>query len=118
MGAFTDHTILKAEQLGSTKRVIMTAKGPASYDSGGSTLDLSDTITALGGTLKFTKVYGLGLIAVSAHASSKYGVRYVPAAANAPATGKVKLDDLIQATPAEFTGDASGTTFTFEVIGD
>ena len=116
MGSFTGHSV-KATSQGSIKEVILDIVGPASYDAGGSTSDLSSTVTALAGTITFTKVWGVTLIAVSAHASSKFGFAYVPAAANAPATGKIKLDDLIQATPAEFTGDASGTTFTIKVHG-
>jgi hypothetical protein len=116
MGSFTGHSIQLNSQ-GTIKRVILTVAGPASYDAGGSTIDLSSAVTALGGTLTFTKVYGVDCIAVSAHASSKFKATYVPAAGNAPATGKIKLDDLIQATPAEFSGDASGTTFTLEVVG-
>lgn len=116
MGAFTDHTVLSVSQ-GQTKRVVMTVKGPASYDAGGSTLDLSSAVAALAGTISFVKTWGVHLLGVSAHASSKFKATYVPAAGNAPATGKIKLDDLIQATPAEFSGDASGTTFTIEVVG-
>ena len=116
MGSFTGHSV-KAVDQGSIKEVILDIVGPASYDAGGSILDLSSAVTALAGTITFTKVWGVTLIAVSAHASSKYGVRYVPGASNAPALGKLKLDDLIQATPAEFTGDASGTTFTIKVHG-
>lgn len=116
MGAFTSVTCV-AFTSGPIKRAVVTALGPASYDAGGSTIDLSSAVSGLDGANTFTKVWGLNRLGVSAHASSKYGIAYVPAASNAPATGKIKLDDLIQATPAEFSGDASGTTFTFEIVG-
>ncbi len=117
--AFTSVTALGQNRKDKLKTVTFTAVGSALYDAGGSILDLS-TAGGLGVTSGFKKrVDGVHMLGVSAHASSKWLCTYVPAAAGAPATGKLKVDLLIQATPAEEGAtDMSGTTFTFVAFGE
>lgn len=95
--------------LGGLKVATITVTGSASYDAGGSTLDLS--------TIFPSKCYGLSQTGVSPHGSAKYQPTYVPAAANAPATGKVKIHDITASSGAEASGDLSATTFTFLALG-
>ncbi len=117
MAAFTAVTALGCDRKSRLKKVTFTAVGPDTYDAGGSVLHLG--VAGGLGSLGFVeRVDGCVLIGVSAHASSKWLCTYVPATAGAPATGKIKVDLLIQATPAEEgTTDMKATTFTFEAVG-
>jgi hypothetical protein len=113
MGAFTSVTTLSNELSAHGRRAIVTAVCPASYDAGGSTIDLS-AITGGG----FTKVYGAQLIGQATAASDRYQPTYITAASYAAATGKLKIRD-INATDgaAEASGDLSAVTLLLEVIG-
>lgn len=113
MGAFTAVTELSNELLGKHRIAVVTAVAPASYDAGGSTIDLS-ALTGGG----FTKVYGVKLIGQATAASDRYQPTFVTAASYAAATGKLKIRD-INATDgaAEASGDLSGVTFVLQVLG-
>jgi hypothetical protein len=97
--------------LGDLKRAVIDTLGPASYDTGGSLIDLSATFPS--------KVLGVTVIAVSPHASDKYYVTFIPGASDGPALGKLKIRDLSAASDAEVssTTDLSATTFRIEAIG-
>lgn len=123
MGAFTVTSVIGCAtgDMGRGKSVVLTATGPASYDAGGSILDLSSANTVLTGFVSdaaFVRVTGLKQVGVGAAAADRYYCQYVPAAAGAPATGKVKVRDADDATAmSEASGDLSTVTFTFEITG-
>lgn len=125
MSAFTV-TAVKSVTVGSVggmKRAIIQCTGTASYDTGGSVLNLSSTnttLTGFNGEAFFTYVYGLSVVNVGTAASDKYRLQYLGAAAFAPATGVIKVRDLSatdSATEVSSTTDLSATTWTFEVFG-
>lgn len=126
MSAITITSVLSitGTGVGAGKRVVVTATLPASYDTGGSTLDLStgnDTLAALahGPDAAMAKVHGVARIGVAAAAGDRYPVSYVRAALGAPATGKLKVRDLNDDGNAEVTSttDLSGTTVILEIVG-
>lgn len=125
MGAFTVTSVTGCAtgDMGRGKSVVLTATGPASYDAGGSIIDLSSANTVLTGLLNeaaFVRVTGLKQVGVSAAAADNYYCQYVIAAAGAPATGKIKVRDADDATAmSEVAGatDLSTVTFTFEITG-
>jgi len=84
---------------------LVTITGSASYDTGGSILDLSDyfgdEVRAL-----IPAVQGTGAL----------GAQYVPAASNAAATGKVVLFDK-DGTQETATDDMHATVYQFIAIG-
>jgi hypothetical protein len=109
MGALTSLTAVHGPMSDLTgKKGIFTAVLPASYDAGGSVLDLS---------AHFTYVHGVKFVGQATAANDKYYCTYIPAAAYAPATGLVKVRDLTAAADAEASGDLSGVTVRFEVEG-
>jgi hypothetical protein len=108
------HTLASSpvvESLVGLKKAVVTVTGCTSYETGGSALDLSSIFKS--------KVYGISRIGTDPHGSDKYALTYVPAASNAPATGKIKIRDLTAASDAEVTSttDLSATTWTLEVTG-
>ena len=108
------HTLVSypvVEALLGMKKAVITITGTASYDTGGSTLDLSSLFPS--------KVYGLREIAVSPHGSAKYKLSFVPGSSYDPATGKIKIHDVTAASGAEVTSttDLHATTWTLEVTG-
>ena len=117
MSAHTLASTLRVEILGSLKKALVTVTGSASYDTGGSTIDLSSIFPS--------KVYGARIIAVTPHASDKYLASYIAGSSNNPATGKLKFRNLATVTTgtpgsvdeAASTLDLSATTFTLEVDG-
>ena len=130
MGAFTVTSVTGCAigDMGRGKRVVLTATGPASYDTGGSIIDLSSANTVLTGLLNeafFTRVTGLKLVGVGAAAADRYHCTYIPAAAGAPATGLIKVRDLDTTGAGATDGviqvagaaDLSTVTFTFEITG-
>ena len=119
MGGFT---ITQVDQLVNNvgqKRVILRATGPASYDTGGSVLALDTSVSILGKEYGFPKVFGVRRVGLGAAAAGQYAVEYIPAAANAPATGVVLARDLAAAADAQVSNaaDLSAHTFVFEVMG-
>lgn len=107
---------------GAQKRAIIQCTGTASYDTGGSVLNLASTNTTLTGfnnEAAFTYVHGVSVVNVDTAASDKYRLQYLGAAAFAPATGVIKCRDLSAASDAEVssTTDLSATTWTLEVFG-
>lgn len=125
MGAFTitGVTGVHVGDMGRGKHVVLTATGPASYDTGGSVLNLSSANTVLTGLNNeafFVRVTGLKLVGVGAAADDRYHCAYVPAALGAPATGVIKVRDADDATAMSEFGaalDLSAVTFTFEITG-
>lgn len=126
MSAVTITSILSITGLGvgAGKRAVITATLPTSYDTGGSTLDMSSgnaTLTALthGPDAVFAKVHGVQRIGVAAASGDRYPVSYVRGTNGDPATGKLKARDLNDDGNAEVTSttNLSGTTIILEVIG-
>lgn len=109
MSAHSLVSTLQLETLFGIKVAVVTFTGSASYDAGGSILDLS--------TLFPSKVYGLVQAAVSPHGSAKYQPVFVRGASDGPALGKVKIHDITASSGAEASGDLSATTFTAIAIG-
>lgn len=97
---------------GRMKQVTFDMTGSASYDAGGSILDLS-TGGVLGVEAGFTSVHGVHCVQSTA-ANSKYQFRYTRVAA---ATGTLKVNDASQAADAEASGDLSASTFTMVAWG-
>jgi hypothetical protein len=121
MSAFTIVSKLSADSApsGAAKRVTFTATGTASYDTGGSVLNLAQSgVLGIDG---FTAVHGVKLIGVAAAASDRYVCTYVRASAGAAATGLIKVRDADGApTPmvqVSSTTDLSALTFIFEAVG-
>lgn len=102
------HTLLTAAQTGETlsgvKAVAGTFTGSASYDTGGSILDLSGYFSD---EVRSIIALAQGTVGKVCH--------YVPAASNAPATGELVVDD--GGTQATAADDLSGITFDFIAIG-
>lgn len=102
------------------KRAVITATLSASYDTGGSLIDLSSAnAIMLAGNGGFVTVSGVEMVGVSPHASDKYRIAFIPGAALGPALGKLKIRDLSAASDAEVssTTDLSATTVTLVVYG-
>lgn len=115
MSAFTVTAVLFQEQNGFQKTAVIQATGPASYDTGGSILDLSaGAVLAAAGAL-FTQVHAAHLCGVGAAAAGLYDVAYIRAADGAPATGKFVAKSA--ATQVANATDLSAHTFTFRVQG-
>lgn len=115
MSAHTAPTLISANDVGHQKRRIMSIVGSASYDVGGSIVDLS---TATLGTYEgFSKVHGITQVGGTAAAAGAYKLMFVPAAAYAAATAKIYVTLVEQATPAEASGSLAAVTFLIEVIG-
>lgn len=130
MGAFTVTGVLGCStgDIGRGKRVVLTATGPASYDTNGSLIDLSSVNTTLTGFVSdaaMVRVTGVKVVGVSPAASDRYHCTYIPAALGAPATGLIKVRDLDTTGSGSTDGviqvasttDLSGTTFYLEVTG-
>lgn len=111
MSAVTITTQVSNELGTHTRRAVLLLTLPASYDAGGSALDLS-ALTEGG----FTSVYGINQLSIAA-ANDKYRLSFVPGSAYAPGTGLVKIRDLTAASDAEASGDLSAVTVTVEAIG-
>lgn len=109
MSAHTLVSTLQEETFIGVKKATVTITGSASYDAGGSLIDLS--------TVFKSKVYGATQLAVSPHGSAKYQLAFIRGASDGPALGKVKIHDVTAASGAEASGDLSATTFTLEVTG-
>lgn len=105
------HTLVSTlvQTLGDMKVAVVTFTGSASYDAGGSILDLSSIFPS--------KVQGLAQVAVSPHGSAKYQPTFIRGASDAPASGKVKIHDITASSGAEASGDLSATTFTAIAFG-
>lgn len=122
MGAFTI-TAVKSVVVGgpgACKRAVIKCTGPASYDAGGSVIDMSSAntvLTGLNNEAAFATVFGMSRLAVSPATSDIYASTFTPGSSDAPATGTVKLRDLTATSDAEASGDLHTTTFTFEVFG-
>jgi hypothetical protein len=97
--------------LGGIKVALITVTLTASYNTNGSTLDLSSIFPS--------KCYGLMQSSVAPHGSAKYHASYVPAALYDAATGKVKILDVTTDPGAEVssTTDLSATTMVFMAVG-
>lgn len=120
MGAFTVTATPKSfcNLNGSMKMAVVEITGPASYDTGGSAVDLS-TSGNLGAALGFQKVFGASLMDCDTAASSKYFGAFLHATDFAAASGKLKLHDQAAAADAEVTAatDLSATKWLILVVG-
>jgi len=106
------HSLVSSPQIETflgIKVALVTFTGSASYDAGGSLLDLS--------TIFPSRVYGLVQMAVSPHGSAKYQPVFVRGLSDGPALGMVKIHDITASSGAEASGDLSATTFTALVFG-
>lgn len=115
MGTVANTTLLSNQLDTMNRRAVLLVTGSASYATGGDTIDLS-AVTGGG----FTKVYGVKLIGQPTAASDRYHPTFVPAAAYAAATGKLKIRDLNatdSAAEVSNTTDLSAVTWVFEVTG-
>lgn len=115
MGSMAISATLSNELGAHTRRAVIVVTGSASYATNGDTLDLS---ALTGGGM--TVVFGVSRVAVGAHGNDKYNLSYTPAAAGAPATGKIKIRDLAAGTPGaevSSTTDLSAVSWTLEVVG-
>ena len=116
-------TVLAESNAGGVKKRLVSRPGPVSYSAGGAEFDCSSSaIDGFGNEYDgFTVVYGVTLVGLAPSATASnttYKATYLPAAAYAAATGLVKLDHLLQATPAEnATADLSLVLFLFEITG-
>ena len=113
MGAIAVTTVLSNDLSTNARKAVLLLTLPASYDTGGSVLDLS-AITGGG----FTKVFGVSQLGIAA-ANDKYRLSFVPAASYAAATPLVKIRDLSAASDAEGScaTDLSAVTVVVEVTG-
>ena len=106
MGAFTSVTVIgRSSTSEGFKRVLVTAVGPASYDAGGSAIDLS--AATLGADAGFTTVKG-GHCVMAAHGSTKIKLdAHVVAGASATAP-LISAGVMIANLPWNITKTSSG----------
>ena len=121
MSAFTVTAVKSVSLPGPSagKVAVIQCTGTASYDTGGSVINLATTnsvLTALNNEAGFTTIHGVQVLNVGTAASDKYRLQYLGATA---ATGVIKVRDLSAASDAEVssTTDLSATTWTLEVRG-
>jgi len=108
MGAFTSVTQVSASS-GSPKMVVFTALGPASYDAGGSVIDLS--VATLGAFAGFNTVHSASIVSSTA----AHTCNFIRGAANA---GKIVVFNAVAVDGGdEASGDLSGSTFRVTVTG-
>lgn len=118
MSAHTVVAVLNTSTNSGRKVTTFTATGSASYDSGGSTIDLS-TSGVLGVEAGFTVVHGCRQVGLAngGAANSKYYHSFIVGSSYSPTGGKIKIHDLSQAADAETSGDLSAITFIYEAVG-
>jgi len=110
MSAHTLGTVVDTSlALGGLKVSLVPVTGSASYDAGGSLLDLSSIFPS--------KAIGAVQVATSPHASAKYRAVFIRGTSDGPTLGKLKVYDSTTDPGAEASGDLSATTFTLLVIG-
>lgn len=122
MSAFTIVSVLSCDlgPVGAGKSAVITATGPASYDTGGSVLDLSTASAVLvAASAAFAVVDGVDVVGSTAAASQTMVPMYVRAALGAPATGVLAIQNLAVDPVAQIGAatDLSGTTWIFRVYG-
>ena len=116
--AASGDVVVNYSHANSQKKAILRFKGPATYEAGGSTIDLSSAATSLAAFGGFSKVYGVQVVAQTTAGDDKYYCTYIPADANYVAsTGKIKVRDLSAASDAEASGDLSAVIFRILVWG-
>jgi acyl-CoA synthetase (AMP-forming)/AMP-acid ligase II len=101
---------------GAMKMGVVLVTLPTSYDAGGSVVDFS-TSGLLTTTHGFQKVFAAIQCAQATAADDKYYATFIPAAADASATGLLKVRDLSAASDAEASGDLDAVVIRFLVIG-
>jgi hypothetical protein len=104
MGAFTVSSMKEKFAVGLNGGKILTGllAGPASYDAGGSVIDLSSYLNG-----------AVGPVVVVAEGAVDYECQYVPAGSRATATGKIYVHE----AGTQATGDLSGVVFSILVEG-
>lgn len=120
MGAFTSVTHIATLNDGTgSRRILISAVCPATYDANGSTIDVSEATLGSGHGLAICWSIKLaGRAIAGATAGAGYDVCYVPAAAYDAATGKLIVSYIWQATPAEASGDLSTTPGTLMLVAE
>lgn len=118
MGAFTSVTVVGSNRDATgLKSLIVTAVCPASYDAGGSAIDLStSTLGVLDG---FTTVYG-GHLLKAVHTTPANSIKYHASVITGAAgdTPKVVVRDADAGTAmAQVSGDQSAVTLTLQFFG-
>jgi len=117
MGAFTSVTVLgRSTDAQGFKRVVVSAVGPASYDAGGSVIDL--TTATLGVLDGFTTVIG-GTLLRAEHTSAASSIKYFASVvAGTGASPKIVVRDADAMTAmAQVSGDISAVTLRMEFVG-
>jgi hypothetical protein len=104
---FTDPTSVLHVANGDVKTALVTITGSASYDTGGSLIDLS---------AYFTKVRGAQAISASTAALSKYKFTFIPGASDGAALGKLKVNDVTAASGAEVSSTTDLSAGTYRVM--
>lgn len=119
MSAFTAPTVKTRLDGGTGKCIIYSITGTASYDSDGSTVDLS--AATLGAWDGFNEVFAAAIVGFAAAADTQYLAQYVIGSSGAPATGKLVVYDLTGGVSGANVGQASGNlsaiTFYLMVFG-
>jgi hypothetical protein len=116
MGAFTLSAtpVLRQANDCFQKKAVISIVGPASYDTGGSVIDLSALATALASDdAVFTRVDGVAFLGSDSAAGARYQLTYLRAASGAPSTGKL----VATTAGAEASGNLSALVFRIEVTG-
>lgn len=117
MGAFTSVTVLgRSTDAQGVKKLYVSAVGPASYDAGGSVIDL--TTTTLGALDGFNTVIGGNLLR-AVHSTPASSIKYVATVvAGTGASPKIVLRDADAMTAmAQVSGDVSAVTLFMEFVG-
>jgi len=104
---FTDTSDVLHVQNGDLKTALVNVTGSASYDTGGSLVDLS---------AYFTKVRGAHAISASGAALSKYKFTFIPGASDGAALGKLKVNDVTAASGAEVSNTTDLSAGTYRVL--
>ena len=106
MSAFTVGTLKEYSPSSTAGGKIVTGllTGTASYDTGGSVVDLSSYFNG-----------AIGAVVVMAEGATDYDCQYVPASSRATATGKIFVHEA--GTQSSSTDDLSGVTFSIVVQG-
>lgn len=122
----TAHTIVSIQEsviggVGARKRTRFTITGAASYETGGSAINLGvgtlASPTVLGQSSGFTTVHGVSVCGVSPATSGNIMPIYTPATGGVPETGKLALWDLVAAAEIPNTTDEHLVTWTLEAYG-
>lgn len=117
MGAFTSVSVLSTSTNGKgRKSAIVSAVAPASYDAGGSVIDL--TVATLGALDGFTTISG-GHLLMATHTTPASSLKYLTqVVAGTGASPKIVMRDADAGTAcAQVSGDVSAVTLVMQFYG-